>query len=104
MSTVTKLCLALATIVVISSAHNMAQTNPSPGQRDINAVLKDHEKKLMAIPDVVGVYIGVLADGRTPCLKIMLARETDRRAIPQMLDGYPVIAEVTGEIRPRTTP
>jgi len=104
MSTVTKLCLALATVVVIGSAHTMAQTNPSPGQRDINAVLKDHEKQLMAIPDVVGVYIGVLGDGRTPCLKIMLARQTDRSAIPQMLEGYRVVPEVTGEIRPRTTP
>ena len=104
MSTVFKLCLALALISVISAGQNMAQTNSSSARRDINAVLKEHEKQLMAIPDVVGVYVGVLADGRTPCLKIMLAKETDRRAIPQTLEGYPVIAEVTGEIRPRTKP
>ena len=80
----------------------MAQTgSPSP-KRDINAVLAAHDRELLAIPGVVGVYVGVLNDGRTPCLKVMLAEnnhETERK-IPQMLDGYPVVIEVTGEIRP----
>jgi len=79
----------------------MAQTiSPSP-KRDINAVLAAHDRELLAIPGVVGVYVGALNDGRTPCLKVMLAEknhETERK-IPQTLDGYPVVTEVTGEIR-----
>jgi hypothetical protein len=79
----------------------MAQmTSPTP-RRDINAVLAAHDKELLAIPDVVGVYVGTMEDCRTPCLKIMLARknpETERK-IPRSIEGYPVVFEVTGEIR-----
>ena len=71
------------------------------GNSDINAVLAAHERKLMAIPGVVGVYVGVLNDGKSPCLKIMLARRTpETKQIPTRIDGWPVRAEVTGEIRP----
>jgi hypothetical protein len=84
----------------------MAQnSSPSP-KRDINAVLRDHDKELLAIPGVVGVYVALLEDGKTPCLKVMLARKTaeTERAIPRTLEGYPVVSEVTGEIRPLGNP
>jgi hypothetical protein len=71
------------------------------GLRDINAVLADHANELMAIPGVVGVYVGLL-DGDRECLKVMLDRE-DReleRLIPRALEGYLVVTEVTGPIRP----
>ena len=70
--------------------------------RDINAVLADHDRKLLAIPGVVGVCVGLTADGASTCLKVMLARE-DRilqNQFPRTLEGYPVVTEVTGEIRP----
>jgi hypothetical protein len=81
---------------------NMAQDNSPSPKRDINAVLRDHDKELLAIPGVVGVYVAVLEDGRTPCLKVMLARKTPEsdRDIPKSIEGYPVLSEVTGEIRP----
>ena len=74
----------------------------TPSQRaDINAVLAAHEKELMKIPGVVGVYVGVLDDGKSPCLKIMLARRTpESNQIPKQIDGWPVHVEVTGEVRP----
>jgi hypothetical protein len=103
-SSVIRLILLPILVLAISSPHNMAQTNSSPAKRDINAVLRAHEKQLMAIPDVVGVYVGVLADGKTPCLKVMLAKETHRHDIPGELEGYTVMTEVTGEIRPLGTP
>jgi hypothetical protein len=84
----------------------MAQHNLPTPKRDINAVLASHDKELLAIPDVVGVYIGTLADGRTPCLRVMLARknsESERR-IPRMIESYSVVAEVTGETRALGTP
>ena len=84
----------------------MAQdSSPSP-KRDINAVLAAHEKQLLAIPEVVGVYVGVLQDGRTPCLKVMLARKRPEsaRKIPRSIEGYPVVVEVTGEIRALDNP
>jgi hypothetical protein len=98
--------LGFALILVVACQPDMAQTmSPSP-KRDINVVLAAHEKELLAIPDVVGVYVGTLEDRRTLCLKVMLARqnpETERK-IPRMIDGYTVITEVTGEIRPLGTP
>ena len=71
-------------------------------QRDINAVLKDHEKELLSIPGVVGVYIGLLIDDKTPCLKVMVVEETEdlKMRIPKSIEGYPVLIEESGVIRP----
>ena len=81
--------------------NDMAQLNSPSPQRDINLVLRDHEKQLMTIPGVVGVYIGQLEDHKTSCIKVMLARETKEAGrIPKTLEGYRVVTEVTGEIRP----
>ena len=84
----------------------MAQSSSPPPKRDISAVLRDHDKELLAIPNVVGVYVGVLDDGKTPCLKVMIARESvaTERAIPRSIEGYPVVIEVTGQIRPLDKP
>ncbi len=75
-------------------------------KRDINEVLRDHDRELLAIPGVVGVYVGLLNDGKTPCLKVMVVRITPEllRAIPKTLESYPVVIEETGEIRPLKKP
>jgi hypothetical protein len=84
----------------------MAQHNLPTPKRDINAVLASHDKELLAIPDVVGVYIGTLGNGRTPCLRVMLTRKNpeSERKIPRMIEGYSVVTEVTGETRALGTP
>jgi hypothetical protein len=89
--------VAFASIAFLLS-HAMAQDN----RRDINEVLRSHDKELLALPGVVGVYVGALEDGKTSCLKVMLAQKSPEteRAIPKSLEGYPVIIEVTGEIKP----
>jgi hypothetical protein len=95
-------CLVLVSLALFFACRqNMAQTDlPSP-KRDINAVLAAHDKELLAIPDVVGVYVGTLQDRRTLCLKVMLARKTAEsvRKIPRSIEGYPVVIEISGEIR-----
>ncbi len=70
--------------------------------RDINAVLRDHQADLMAIPGVVGVYVGLADDGKTNCLKVMVSNKTRDlvQEIPKSLEGYPVFIEETGVIRP----
>ena len=79
----------------------MAQDS-SPN-RDINTVLAAHDKELLAISDVVGVYVGTIGNERQLCLKVMLARANpeSQRKIPRMIEGYPVVTEVTGEIEAR---
>jgi len=88
--------------LAIGCSRPMPGQSPSTPLRDINAVLADHDKELLAIPGVVGVYVGLLSDEKTPCLKIMLSRsDADlKRRIPPRLEGYQVVTEVTGEIRP----
>ena len=92
--------LCIGVIVGLGLAQLMAES-PSP-RRDINAVLAAHDRQLLNLPAVVGVYVGVLADGKTPCLKVMLARPTPdtERKIPREIEGFPVITEISGEIRP----
>src|SRR5437773_10256382 len=97
--------LVLALIFAVAYGQNMAQNSSPAPKRDINAVLAAHDKELLAIPGVVGVYVGTLKDGRTPCLKAMLAEKTDsQRAIPGSIEGYPVVIQVTGEIRALDNP
>ena len=71
-------------------------------RRDINAVLSDHDDALMAIQGVVGVAVGLLDDDKTVCLKVLVVRKTSElvRRIPASLEGYPVVVEQTGVIRP----
>ena len=82
----------------------MPTDEPTQSRRDINAVLADHAPSLMAVPGVVGVYVGLLDDQKTECLRVMLARKDPaaKQAIPRTLEGHPVVTEVTGEIKPLT--
>ena len=97
---VAALGIAAAGCVFASSAP------PSPGGtascRDIDAVLRAHDEELMAVPGVVGVYIGLSADGKTPCLRVMAAEHTPEleRRIPKSIEGCPVVIEETGPIQP----
>lgn len=74
---------------------------PSPA-RDINAVLAAHSQRLMAMPGVEGIYVGLLEDGATPCLKLMLRQRDPKleKTLPRELEGYRVVTEIGGEIRP----
>ena len=103
------LCSVLTVVPLIMACH--APSESPVGQtrqpesmtlRDINAVLRDHDKELLAIPGVVGVYVGLLPDNKTPCLKVMVVKETEdlKRRIPKTLEGYPVLIEESGVIRP----
>jgi hypothetical protein len=93
----------LPVLIVLSSIAVYSQNmdnSPQP-KRDINDILAAHDKELLAIPDVVGVYVGTTEDGRAPCLKVMLARENpeSERKIPRTIEGYPVVTEITGRVR-----
>ena len=94
------LVLCVGVIVGLGFAQLMAES--SAPRRDINAVLAAHDRQLLDLPAVIGVYVGVLADGKTPCLKVMLARPTPEteRKIPRKIEDYPVVTEISGEIRP----
>ncbi|MGE5431712.1 MAG: hypothetical protein ACM3QX_11595 [Syntrophomonadaceae bacterium] len=70
-------------------------------KRSIEEVMNAHTDELMAIPDVNGVYIGELEDGQE-CITVMVTKKTElhKKKIPGKLEGYPVVIEETGEVRP----
>ncbi len=90
--------LAALFLVVGGCMHD----KPSAPLRDASAVLADHDRELMALPGVVGVYVGLLDDDKTPCLKVMVKKKDPalERLLPRRIEGHPVIIEITGVIRP----
>ena len=96
----------LLSIIFMNACGNVGETNqgaePMPNQ-DIKIVIDAHSQELMAIPGVVGIYEGVLADDdSTSCITIMVAKLTPelKKALPDSLDSFPVKIEETGEINP----
>ncbi len=69
---------------------------------DISEVLRAHDREWLRLPAVVGVAVGLLPDGKTQCLKILLERPNPatERLLPKSVEGYPVVIEITGQIRP----
>jgi len=96
---------APALVAALATGCRDAGRAPDPtgermAQRPIVEVIAAHADSLMALPGVVGLYEGRLADG-TPCVKIMVARLDPglRERLPRTLEGHPVVIEETGEIR-----
>jgi len=91
------IALLLAGAATCSGAHRGATV----AARSIDEVLAAHTDSLMMLPGVVGTAVG-LCDGQR-CIKVLLA-DTSAAAkarIPERLEGYRVVVEVTGVIRPR---
>ena len=88
----------LAGVFVSCSGPRRSATVPA---RSIDEVLAAHTDSLLALPSVVGTAIA-LCDGER-CIKVFLAdSNADTKArIPPRLEGYRVVVEVTGAIRPR---
>ncbi len=66
----------------------------------VEEVLKQNAGGLMAVPGVVGVAVGACSG--KPCIRVLVARKTPElmQKLPAMLEGYPVVVDETGPIRP----
>jgi hypothetical protein len=103
--------LLAGAIAACTGARNAGQGRASDGAggkmeatlpaKSIDDVLAAHTDSLMALPGVVGTAIG-LCDGER-CIKVLLADSNPATTgrIPPRLEGYRVVAEVTGTIHPR---
>jgi hypothetical protein len=71
-------------------------------QRPINEVKEDWEEKLMTLPGVMGVGIGLTKDRRETCIKIYVNRAASAQVpqIPEQIEGYPVEVELRGAFQP----
>jgi hypothetical protein len=72
---------------------------PSQPEKTIEAVLREHTDRLMALPGVVGTAQG-LCDGK-PCIRVFVVTKTADLLvqIPDVLEGYTVEVQETGVIR-----
>ncbi len=68
-------------------------------EKTIEEVLKEHTEELMSLPGVVGTAQGLCND--KPCIKVYVIEKTPELAqkIPDIIEGYQVVVEETGEIR-----
>ena len=71
---------------------------PAVATKSIDQVLAAHSDSLMALPGVVGTAIGLYEGER--CIKVLVS-DSRQRSIPARLEGYRVVVEVTGTVRPR---
>ena len=74
---------------------------PTVAAKSIDQVLAAHSDSLMALPGVVGTAIGLYEGER--CIKVLLTDSggNTKDRIPSRLEGYRVVIEVIGTIRPR---
>jgi len=96
-----RLIAAVLLVAVVAACSGTHSGGAPVATRSIDEVLVDHTDSLMAIPGVVGTAVG-LCDGER-CIKVLLAdaNPETKRKIPARLEGYRVVVEVTGTIRPR---
>lgn len=95
-----RLIAAVLLVAVVAACSGTHSGGAPVATRSIDEVLVDHTDSLMAIPGVVGTAVG-LCDGER-CIKVLLADSNPetKRKIPARLEGYRVVVEVTGTIRP----
>lgn len=88
----------LAGVMACASAQS---GGPTVATKSIDQVLAAHRDSLMALPGVVGTAIGLYEGER--CIKVLLADSggDTRDRIPSRLEGYRVVIEVIGTVRPR---
>jgi multidrug efflux pump subunit AcrA (membrane-fusion protein) len=69
-------------------------------RKPIEQVLQEHTSQWMALTGVVGTAIGLHEE--QACIKVLVVERTGQlvKAIPASVEGYRVIIEATGEIRP----
>jgi hypothetical protein len=94
--------LAVIGITLIACANKRVDTYQRETRmpaKKIEEVLREHTKALMSIPGVVGTAQG-LCEGKA-CIKVYVIKKSSEmdQKIPDILEGYPVMIEETGEIR-----
>jgi len=94
---------ALLVVVLIAacSRSGREQQEKDMKKTGIDVVKEKHAPELLSLHGVVGVYIGQTGAGDSCIYVMVVRRDTDLvRKIPTALEGYPVLIQETGEIRP----
>jgi hypothetical protein len=90
-------------IILSSLIQCNSQQNDSSGMRKkpIDKVIEERREMLLSIKGVEGFYKSILENG-DDCIVIMIDTLTDEinGKLPDSLDGYPVLIEEGGKIKP----
>ena len=91
--------LAISAITCTNDKIYRQQGENTMTSKTVEQVLKEHTGELLLIPGVVGTAQGLC--NKRPCIKVFVIKKNDEinRRIPDMLEGYTVMIEETGEIR-----
>ena len=86
--------------IALLLAFSCSYGEPPVMTETIQNVKAKHQERLMALPGVVSVGIGLDADGK-PAIVVGLASPQAEASLelPQALDGYAVISHVVGPVR-----
>jgi hypothetical protein len=76
-------------------------TQEDMNSKSIEKVLGENTGRWLRMDLVVGVAMGMLED--KACIRILVASDPEkvRKQIPENVDGYPVVVEVTGTLKAR---
>ena len=85
----------------ISQQETVVLSKANPQIQAVMSVQERHTPDLMANPEVVGTAVTVTENGK-PAIMVMTKTQALKKGqgIPEMIDGIPVVIEVTGIIRP----
>jgi hypothetical protein len=67
-------------------------------EKPIEAVLREHTDELTSLAGVVGTAVG--EERGEPCIKVFVTAPDEelRERIPDVVEGYPVVIQETGEL------
>ena len=82
---------------IIFNEETIALDKANPQIRAVMAIQNRHTPKLLEIPEVVGTATGLTAAGR-PAILVLTRNIVRAGAVPESLEGMPVVVQVTGEI------
>jgi hypothetical protein len=81
--------------------HSQIKDSTEMQKKPIEQVLKDNQEKLLSIPGVQGFYQGKSAKGEDRIvIMVDSLSEKNKDKFPDSLEGYPVMIEETGLIKP----
>ncbi len=83
----------------VNKAANDQEGEKQVTVKTIEEILREHTNEWMSLPGVVGTAQGLCDDN--PCIKVYVIKkisELDLK-IPDIIEGYRIMIEVTGEIQ-----
>jgi hypothetical protein len=96
-----KFLLIIFLVIPFIQSCSQDRNEKSMQKKSIEVIFKEYQEEWLAIPGVQGFYQGESENG-DEIIVIMVDKITDeiRKTLPDSVEGYPVIIEEVGVIKP----